>query len=200
MVIFDFTDEEVEGLVGALKDETTVLEMDGEPIYKERYEFNKLLLKRLGHEYVEDEVKLEEKVERMKNFCCIKCGCTFDEAMDERDGFLFKADMKDGEWVCGRCDHPEVFESEEKSLKFLEDNGMIPKCSKCGNKMETLLRYRCRCEIGSTNPDPMEKTCCIKRGCTFNDAAYIRGGVVHDPKTMKRDEWICGKCNELEDY
>ena len=198
MVIFDFTDEEVEGLVGALKDETTVLEMDGEPIYKERYEFNKLLLKKLGHEYVEDEVNLEEKVERMKNFCCIKCGCTFDEAMDERDGFLLKAGMKDGEWICGRCDHPEVFEFEEKALKFLEDNGMNLNCPECGNKMEASLRYRCGCEFDSDGSEPLEKTCCIKCGCTFDEAAYVRGGIVHDPDVMKYDEWVCGKCDDSE--
>jgi len=148
MVVFEFTDKEIEGLVGALRDETILLEMVEEPVCKERYEFNKLLLKKLGHEYVEDEVNLEEKVERLKNFCCIKCGCTFDEAMDKRDGFLFKPDMKDGEWICGRCDHPEVFEAEEKSLKFLEDNEMILNCPACGKKMEASLRYRCRCEIG----------------------------------------------------
>ena len=197
MVSFEFTDKEIEELVGALKSETTLLEMMSEdPTHEERYEFNKLLLKKLGHEYVEDEVKLEEEVEGMKDSCCIKCGCTFTDAMEERGGFISREDMKEGQWICGRCDHPEIFEAEEKSVKFLLDKGLVPNCSICGNVMETLLRYRCKCEYGSGDPDPMEKTRCIKCGCTFDEGAYIRGGIVHDPKTMKREEWICGKCEE----
>jgi len=146
MKTFEFTDKEIEELVGVLRDNTVDLELSGD-LHEERYGLNRSLLKKLGCEYVEGEIRLNDPDPLEKTYC-IKCGCTFDEAAYNRGGIIHDSDaMKHDEWICEKCDDPEVFEFKQKAMKLLRDNKVFLNCPVCGKKMITMFSYQCRCGI-----------------------------------------------------
>ena len=138
----EFTQKEKEALISLLKDETTAIEMVGEPMFDEEFQTNKSILKKLGFDYVEGQVDL--KKDRTKD-SCYKCGITFNEALYARMGMIFNPENDENDqWICGKCDSPEIFEQKKQAQKLVRATVSV-KCPKCSKKMKALVSFQCIC-------------------------------------------------------